>query len=160
MKSLLFCISFLLVTLPLAAQTIEGCTKVYMRTTEEVRYATQCAEQLADFVLSRPVKEGSREVKHARKVVISWMNKSPDHMLYITEPILKIIKRLEGGLFAAFMASMVKGYIATEDKTGKSGLKIFANYLKDSNNKVALKKATKQFIADAENGELNKYLKD
>ena len=157
MKTLKVFLFFIVISVPVFSQLTEQCKTVKLGSKEELQTAEVCIDQLADFVLSKPLRDD--EAHKARVIILAWMEKTPNFTFSINANLLKVCKGENILLFGIYMTSMAKAALLGNEEFNEEALKIFMDYIKIPENDVAKTKEIEKLLTSWDKMDYDKYVR-
>jgi hypothetical protein len=142
------------------SQDISGCETIPLRTNEEIKNAEPCIKKLSTYALSQPMRGYNEEAHYARKVVLAWVESTPDYSFSLNKSIMKIFKDDNLTLFNVYVCCLANAALTKDKDFNKYALEIFVNYVTNPESKVSQSKTIEKLIKDWKNESIDKYLKE
>lgn len=139
-------------------QDISGCETVSLEGEANIRASEPCIIKLSDYALSQPMIGSSDEAHHARKVVIAWVEATPDYTFSLNSEITKVFKGDNLLLFNIYVCCLANASLTVESDYHKAAIGLLADYVKDDSHKVVQSKQVKKLIKNWEEDNVEKYL--
>lgn len=155
MKNFLFFILLSVVSSPVFSQNCEETYKSKIKNADEVE---QCVLEASNLILSTTLDSKNETKLRAQQFVVLWMEKTKYEF-----KLGKGFSTLTDGsdkfeLTAVYLACLAKAAINEKKDFNIPALKLYAEYLKNTNNKVKLTSKQKKFLKDVESGKFDDYL--
>jgi hypothetical protein len=139
-------------------QDISGCETVSLEGEANIKASEPCIIKLSDYALSQPMIGSSDEAHHARKVVIAWIEATPDYTFSLNSEIMKVFKEENLLLFNIYLCCLANASLTVESDYHKAAIGLITKYVKDPSHKVVQSKQVKKLIKNWEDGNVEKYL--
>ncbi len=157
MKKFVVVILMVVLTTPIYSQLAEQCQTIKLGSKQEINDAEICIDQLADYVLSKQLREV--EVQKSRAVILAWMEKTPNYTFVINANLMKICKGENVLLFGIYMTSLAKASLTGKEEFNEYALKLLVDYIKTPENNVVKTKEVEKLLLAWENKEYDKYVR-
>jgi hypothetical protein len=161
MKKLIFLILLATTFLSVRAD-VDSCLSVTLATEKEIKAAEPCIIELSDFVLGKSLQTQNTDVGEAMKIVMDWVEKTPDYTFTLNEHILKCCdKKADNNirLYGVYLSCLSKAALTNKGDYKKDALEMFVNYARNPKNKVKETSEIKKLIKAWDEGKVDKYLK-
>lgn len=139
-------------------QNISGCETVSLEGEANIKTSEPCIIKLSDYALSQPMIGSSDEAHYARKVVIAWVEATPDYTFSLNSEIMKVFKGDNLLLFNIYVCCLANASLTVESDYHKAAIGLITDYVKNPSNKVVQSNQVKKLIKNWESDNVEKYL--
>jgi hypothetical protein len=160
MKKIIILFASSLFTVFSYGQTTHTCDTVYLKNETNIKNAEPCVNAAADYVLAHPLHGNKQIYNDYRGFILAWMDKTPDYTFSLNEKMMELCKEDDNILlFGVYTTCLAKAALKVKKEFNAEAIKLFANYIKNPENKVTQTSKVKKLIEDFNSNKIDKYIK-
>lgn len=141
-----------------SAQDVDDCLEIELETVDQIKESHGCILALSNYFLIKPLGQFGAKGREARKIILSWMEKTPDYQFSLNANILKICSDDNILLFGVYTTCLAKAALEGGADWEKNALEYFVKYVQKEENGVKQNKRTKKLMKDWYKGNYEKYI--
>lgn len=134
------------------------CDSTRLQTNNLINTDDPCLIAGVDYVLTRPLYGNPERYNQYLRFILAWMEKTPDFTFTLNNKIIALCKDENLSLFNVYLSCLTKAAILDKKANSGTAVKLFADYLKKTDNKVKQTPKIKKLIREVEEGQMEKYL--
>jgi len=155
----IFTLIFLAISINVClGQSSTKCDTNFLQNDSNLKKADPCVLTAANYILSRSLTNIDQEYSDDLAFLLIWMSKTPDFTFSINNKMLELCEKKSNTLlFSVYLACLSKEAVKLRTNFVPAAIKLFVDYVKDTNNGVKQTSKIKKLIEDYKNNKIDQY---